>query len=100
MFNYLFSKQATTPLKNYTMQSARDACLKELDKPVYHMCKTVPGLDLDSYIDDCAKDAVVSMGGSRGGDRGSGPPWNCQIISFCHVEIFRQTPFGNLDPSP
>ena len=25
-------------------------------------------------------------------------PWNCQIINFCHVEIFRQTPSGNLDP--
>ena len=39
----------------------------------------------------------------RGGDRGSGPPpppWNCQIINFCHVEIFRQTPSGNLDPPP
>ena len=36
----------------------------------------------------------------RGEDRGSGPPWNCQIISFCHVEIFRQTPSGNLDPPP
>ena len=41
------------------------------------------------------------MGGSRVGERGSGPPtpWNCQIINFCHVEIFRQTPSGNLvDP--
>ena len=28
------------------------------------------------------------------------PPRNCQIISFCHVEIFRQTPSGNLDPPP
>ena len=25
-------------------------------------------------------------------------PWNCQIINFCHVEIFRQNPSGNLDP--
>ena len=33
-----------------------------------------------------------------GGGRGSGHPWNCQIINFCHVEIFRQTPSGNLDP--
>ena len=44
-----------------------------------------------------------NMGGSRGG--GSPPPththtWNCQIICFCHVEIFRQTPSGNLDPTP
>ena len=42
-----------------------------------------------------------NMGGSRGGggDRGSPPPtWNCQIICFCHVEIFRQTPSENLDP--
>ena len=39
-----------------------------------------------------------NMGGSRGGDKG--PPWNCQIICFCHVEIFRQTPSGNLDPPP
>ena len=39
------------------------------------------------------------MGGSRGGGQGiRTPPWNCQIISFCHVEIFRQTPSGTLDP--
>ena len=39
--------------------------------------------------------------------RGAGGPdpphththtWNCQIINFCHVEIFRKTPSGNLDP--
>ena len=42
------------------------------------------------------------MGGSRGGGTGGldPPPWNCQIINFCHVEIFRQTPSGNLDPPP
>ena len=33
-----------------------------------------------------------------GGGQGSAPPRNCQIINFCHVEIFRQTPSGNLDP--
>ena len=39
------------------------------------------------------------MGGSRGGTGGPDPPppWNCKIINFCHVEIFRQTPSGNLD---
>ena len=48
---------------------------------------------------------IFSKGGPwadpEGGDRGSGPPppWNCQIINFCHVEIFRQTPSGNLDPT-
>ena len=44
-----------------------------------------------------------NMGGSRGGGKGVRPPpptWNCQIICFCHVEIFRQTPSGNLDPPP
>ena len=39
-----------------------------------------------------------------GGGRRSGPqpppPWNCHIINFCHVEIFRQTPSGNLDSAP
>ena len=43
------------------------------------------------------------MGGSRGGTGGPDtppPPWNCQIINFCHVEIFRQTPSGILDPLP
>ena len=38
------------------------------------------------------------MGGSRGGTGGPDPPWNRQIISFCHVEIFRQTPFGEFGP--
>ena len=27
-------------------------------------------------------------------------PWNCKIINFCHVEIFRQTPSENLPPPP
>ena len=43
------------------------------------------------------------MGGSRGGGQGvptPPPPWNCQIINFCHVENFSQTPSGNLDPPP
>ena len=46
------------------------------------------------------------MVGSRGGGGTGGPDppppphWNCQIINFCHVEIFRQTPSGNLDPPP
>ena len=43
-----------------------------------------------------------NMGGSRGGGGQGVPPpphtWNCQIICFCHVEIFRQTPSENLDP--
>ena len=38
-----------------------------------------------------------NMGGSRGGTGGP-PPWNCQIICFCHVEIFRQISSRNLDP--
>ena len=33
-------------------------------------------------------------GGTGGPDP---PPWNCQIINFCHVEIFRQTASGNLN---
>ena len=52
-----------------------------------------------------------NMGGSRGGGQWVRPPppptppthphpRNCQIICFCHVEIFRQTPSGNLDPPP
>ena len=32
----------------------------------------------------------------RGGTGGLEPPWNCQIIDFCHVEkSFRQNPSGN-----
>ena len=34
----------------------------------------------------------------EGGTGGSDPPWNCQIINFCHVGIFCQTPSGTLDP--
>ena len=47
--------------------------------------------------------SVQNMGGSREGGGGQGvrtpppPPWNCQIINFCHAEIFRQTPSGTLD---
>ena len=44
--------------------------------------------------------ASLFMGGTRGGTGGPDPSWNCQIIDFCHVEIFRQTPSGNLDPPP
>ena len=40
----------------------------------------------------------IQRGGE--GNRGSGPPWNCQIINFCHVDIFRKTPSGNLDLPP
>ena len=36
----------------------------------------------------------------EGGTGGPDPLWNCTIINFCHVEIFRQTPSGNLDPPP
>ena len=39
----------------------------------------------------------IQRGGGTGGSDPP-PPWNCQIISFYHVEIFRQTPSGNLDP--
>ena len=40
--------------------------------------------------------------GVTGGPDLSPPPPgnNCQIINFCHVEIFRKTPSGNLDPPP
>ena len=38
--------------------------------------------------------------GGGGPDPAPPPPWNCQIINFCHVEIFHQTPSGNLDPPP
>ena len=47
------------------------------------------------------REAFKNMGGSRGGTGVLDPPhWNCQIINFCHVENFRQTPSGNLDPAP
>ena len=38
--------------------------------------------------------------GGGGGAGGLDPPWNCQIIDFCHVEIFLQTPSGNVYPPP
>ena len=46
-----------------------------------------------------------NMGGSRGGGGTGGPPPHLELpdytcICFCHVEIFRQTPSGNLDPPP
>ena len=43
------------------------------------------------------------MGGSRGGDGGSGtppPPLELPDYYFCHVEIFRQTPSGKFGPPP
>ena len=43
----------------------------------------------------------VSWADPEGGGQGVRiPPRNCQIINFCHVVIFRQTPAGNLDPPP
>ena len=41
---------------------------------------------------------VQTWADPEGGTGGPPPPWNCQIICFCHVEIFCQTPSGNLDP--
>ena len=44
---------------------------------------------------------VQTWADPEGGEQGVRPPpspWNCQIFCFCHVEIFRQTPSGNLDP--
>ena len=47
-----------------------------------------------------ARHRRIQRGGGGGGQgvRNTPPHWNCQIISFCHVDIFRQTPSGNLDP--
>ena len=42
----------------------------------------------------------ISWVDPEGGTGGPDPPWNCRIINFCLVEIFRQTPSGNLDPPP
>ena len=66
-------------------------------------------MDVGKFVDfkfhglaTCLQLLITSMGGSRGGGGGEGQgvrnPWNCQIINFCHVEIFRQTPSGTLDP--
>ena len=52
-----------------------------------------------TFTKDYPDTGIIHMGGSRGGG-GAGPPWNCQFISFFHVEIFRQSPSGNLDPPP
>ena len=43
---------------------------------------------------------MIVHGRIQRGGRGPDPPWNCQIINFCHVEIFHQTPSGTLDPPP
>ena len=43
----------------YNETSARQGCLKALDTPVFSLCKVVPGLDVEPYIDSCAKDAMV-----------------------------------------
>ena len=42
------------------MSTGRAACWKELEKaPAFHLCQRVPGIEVDTYIEDCAKDAVV-----------------------------------------
>ena len=44
----------------YNMTTGRAACWKELEKaPAFHLCQKVPGIEVDTYIEDCAKDAVV-----------------------------------------
>ena len=45
------------------------------------------------------KHGRIQKGGGQG-VRTPPPPWNIQIINFYHVEIFRQTPSGTLDPTP
>ena len=52
---------------------------------------------LHGWIQSQSVCVCVGGGGGRG-SRPPPPPWNCQIISFCHVEIFRQTPSGNSNP--
>ena len=43
----------------YDAVSARAGCRQELNTTVFQLCKTVPDLDTEPYIDSCAKDAVV-----------------------------------------
>ena len=65
------------------------------------MNNLAPKISWGCKVDQISSWADLQRGG--GGDRESGtppPPRNCQIINFCHVEIFRQTPSGNLDPAP
>ena len=46
----------------YNENTARQACLRVLDRPVFRLCQNVPDLDVEPYIDSCAKDAVVREG--------------------------------------
>ena len=52
--------QTNIPHQAYNMTTGRAGCRKELEKaPAFHLCQRVPGIEVDTYIEDCAKDAVV-----------------------------------------
>ena len=59
LISYLYFEQSNRPQQTYNMTTGRAACWKELDKPVFRLCQTVPGIEVGNYIEDCAKDAVV-----------------------------------------
>ncbi|KAL4216825.1 hypothetical protein ACF0H5_024546 [Mactra antiquata] len=44
----------------YTNETARAACLDMMNTTVFQMCKSLPDLDIDGYIDSCVLDAVIS----------------------------------------
>ena len=53
------SLQANQSEDIYNETSARQACIHAMDRPVFSLCKAVPDLDVEPYIDSCAKDAMV-----------------------------------------
>ena len=41
-------------------QDANDACRSAMNTTSVQMCSSIPGFDLESYINNCALDAMVS----------------------------------------
>ena len=88
-------------------KTGRDRAVTGCDRAVFgrqdsaRTGECIVGTDL-CRVDRTGHSCVGSWADPEGGQgvRTPPPPWNCQIINFCHVEIFRQTPSGNLDPPP
>ena len=54
-------KRSTPRSIPYNDTTAHQDCLHTLNTTVFQLCETVPDLDVTPYVDNCAKDAVVTL---------------------------------------